>query len=426
LALPGIVCLAVVVVASLAAPPGSVVREKRLFFLIAGMVLLALGGLSHGKAAKDLAARGRSYWKTIAFLALAWSALFGLLEASTRLVLMLTGTSGEELRQFNQQWHWAVSQGYFRSYEGEYPYLPYRVRPSEPGSPYSNPKGYRGRDFSWQKPPGTVRVACLGGSTTWEGTYPEALERRLNAHSAGGSTPGPAYEVLNFGAEAWSSAEILVNYVVRGLHADPDYVVFYEAVNDVVAASHPRGIQPEPDYSHWRTRLKPPPSPPWMTIVPLTLDRLAVVRAIRYLAYRRQAVDTWLTAMCKYEFDGNHEFQGTGPFRRNVESLVAVALNRGSTVLLVTQVHSPSWSRKICGNDNGIARTAAMNEVLREIARKHSSAGRVVLVDAAEQAERLGLLDEMHDWCHFSSAGYTRLGELIAEAILKRRTPDGS
>lgn len=419
-------CLAVAVFTTLAASPGSVVREKRPFFLIAGLVLLTLGGLFHWKAIKDLAARGRSYWKTVAFLALVWSALFGLLEASTRLVLMLTGTSGEELRQFNQQWHWAVSQGYFRSYEGEYPYLPYRVRPNEPGSPYSNPKGYRGRDFSWQKPPGTVRVACLGGSTTWEGSYPDALERRLYAHSAGGSTPGPAYEVLNFGAEAWSSAEILVNYVVRGLHADPDYVVFYEAVNDVVAASHPRGIQPEPDYSHWRTRLKPPPSPPWMTIVPLTLDRFALVRVIRYLSYRRQAVDTWLTAMRKYEFDGNQEFQGTETFRRNVESLVAVALSRGSTVILVTQVHSPSWSRKICGNDNGIQRTAAINAVLREIARKHSSTGRVFLVDAAEEAKRLGLFDEMHDWCHFSPAGYTKLGDLIAEEILRRTKRDAS
>jgi len=416
LAIPSLACLAVAV----AAPPGSILREKRPFFLLAGLGLFALGALLHGKAAKDEAARGRGYWKTVAFVLLLWAALFGLLEAAARLGLALTGTSGEALRQFNRQWHWAASRGYFRSYEGEYPYLPYRVRPQEAGSSYSNPKGYRGKDFSWNKPPGTVRVACLGGSTTWEGTYPETLERLLNAASRKASAAGPTYEVLNFGAEAWTSAEIMINYVVRGQHADPDCLIFYEAVNDVVAASHPRGVQPEPDYSHWRTRLKPPPSPAWMTVVPLTLDHLAWVRVVRYLDYRRQAVDTWLTAMRRYEFRGDQEFQGTETFRRNVESLVAVALARGTTVFLVTQVHSPEWSRKICGNDNGIQRAAAMNETLREIARRHGSTGKVFLIDAAAQAERLGLYGAMHDWCHFSPAGYAALAELIAAEILRR------
>ncbi len=257
-------------------------------------------------------------------------------------------------------------------------------------------------------------MACLGGSTTWEGTYPETLERLLNASSQQGGAAGPIYEVLNFGAEAWTSAEIMINYVVRGQHADPDCLVFYEAVNDVVAASHLRGVQPEPDYSHWRTRMKPPPSPAWMSFVPLTLDNLACVRVLRYLDYRRQAVDAWLTAMRRYEFRGDQEFQGTETFRRNVESLVAVALARGSMVFLVTQIHSPEWSRKICGNENGIGRAAAMNETLREISRKHQATGKVFLIDAAAEAERLGLYGAMHDWCHFSPAGYAVLAKLIA------------
>jgi lysophospholipase L1-like esterase len=406
------------VAARLLAPPGNILREKRPFFLMVGLLGLLLAYLVHRKAVKDLSARGRGYWRTVALVLIAWSAGLGLLEATTRVGLLVTGTSGDELAQFNRRWHWTVSQGYFRSYEGDYPYLPYRVRPNEAGSPYSNPKGYRGRDFSWQKPPGTVRVACLGGSTTWEGTYPAAMERALNDPAAGGP-PGVRYEVLNFGAEAWTSVEILIDYAVRGCHADPDFVVFYEAVNDVVAASHPARVQPEPDYSHWRLRLQPPARAPWMTAVPLTLDRLALVRVIRYFSYRGHAVDTWSTAMQKYQFRGDYEFQGTETFRRNVESLVAVALSQGTAVLLVTQVHSPEFSRKACGNDEGIRRTAAMHEVLREIARKHRATGRVFLVDVAKEAEAMGLLGEMVDWCHFTPAGYTKLGERIAREILK-------
>jgi len=413
------VCLAVAAGAGLWTPPGSVLRDKRPFFVIAGLSWLVLAHLLHRKAVKEQAACARGYWKTVAFVLVALSLAAGFLEATVRLGLWIAGASPGELSEFNRKWHWAVSQGYYRSYEGDYPYLPYRVRPNEAGSSYSNPKGYRGKDFSWQKPPGTIRVACLGGSTTWEGTYPAALERALNARSAGGS-PGVRYEVLNFGAEAWSSAEILVNYAVRGCHADPDVVVSYEAVNDVVAASHPADVQPEPDYSHWRRRLKPPAHAPWMTEVPLTLDRLALVCVIRNLSYRRHAVDTWLTAMQNYPFDGNQQFQGTETFRSNVEGLVAIALSRASSVFLVTQVHSPDWSRKASGNDQGIQRTAAMHDVLRELARKYRATGKVFLIDAANEAESLGLYAEMHDWCHFSEAGYTKLGERIAEEILRQ------
>lgn len=49
-----------------------------------------------------------------------------------------------------------------------------------------NSLGYRDREFTVKKPPGVVRIACLGGSTTVQGirneeTYPALLEKLLRA-----------------------------------------------------------------------------------------------------------------------------------------------------------------------------------------------------------------------------------------------------
>ncbi|MEO1998472.1 MAG: SGNH/GDSL hydrolase family protein, partial [Planctomycetaceae bacterium] len=227
------------------------------------------------------------------------------------------------------------------------------------------------------------------------------------------------FEVLNFGAESWTTVESLINYSVRGVHAHPDYVVIYHAVNDVVAASHPQHITPEPDYSHWRKRLRRPPTNT-MSGLPLAFDRLAVICLTRNILYRNQAEHTWANSICNYPFRGDHEFQGTSTFRKNIESLVSIALRNGATAVLVTQVHSPDHSRQRCGNDSGIERVTLMNNVLREVAARHMGVERVILVDAAKEADRLKLYDEMTDWCHFSSKGYTRLGHFIAGQMYSR------
>ena len=61
-----------------------------------------------------------------------------------------------------------------------------------------------------------------------------------------------------------------------------------------------------------------------------------------------------------------------------------------------------------------------MNQVVRELAAAYEGSGSVHLIDAAAEAERLGLHQEMTDWCHFTKAGYTRLGEFIGTLIRTR------
>jgi hypothetical protein len=60
-----------------------------------------------------------------------------------------------------------------------------------------NSLGFRTHEFAVPKPPGLLRVVCIGGSTTVAGrtndeTYPAHLERMLRARH-----PGLTIEVLN-------------------------------------------------------------------------------------------------------------------------------------------------------------------------------------------------------------------------------------
>ena len=101
-----------------------------------------------------------------------------------------------------------------------------------------NALGYRTREFTPEKPAGTVRVICIGGSTTVAGrtneeTYPALLEARLRRR-----WPGLPLEVLNLGTSGVDSA-LWLSWIDKVLGFEPDVVVQYEAINDIAWAELP-------------------------------------------------------------------------------------------------------------------------------------------------------------------------------------------
>ena len=110
-----------------------------------------------------------------------------------------------------------------------------------------NSRGFRTHEFEVPKPPGTVRVVCIGGSTTVAGrtneeTYPAFLEKRLRERY-----PGLAVEVLDLGVSAVTS-EHWLNELHEVLAFEPDVVVHYEAINDLSWRHLPRYAKDHP----WR------------------------------------------------------------------------------------------------------------------------------------------------------------------------------
>lgn len=127
-----------------------------------------------------------------------------------------------------------------------HPYLCYALNPafrSDDGRDRHNALGLRGDEMTEAKPEGKVRIACIGGSTTytaevddWRASYPAQLEAVLR------ETHGrDDVEVLNCGVPGYTSWESMLNLELRVWSLDPDVVIVYHATNDV----HARLVPPE-------------------------------------------------------------------------------------------------------------------------------------------------------------------------------------
>lgn len=94
-----------------------------------------------------------------------------------------------------------------------------------------NSMGLRGPEISVDKPPGVIRVACMGDSSTYgwmvpgHKTYPRLLETLLNISAS------HHYQVINGGVLGHDSTDGLNRFVEKILPLHPDIVTIYYGVN---------------------------------------------------------------------------------------------------------------------------------------------------------------------------------------------------
>ena len=125
--------------------------------------------------------------------------------------------------------------GYSKFFPNEIRFTP---SPDRRGSypVHINKEGFRGADFTVEKPPDTIRVLALGASSTMgyhdrdDETYPYYLERMLNERAGSGKR----FEVINFGIPHATTNNILALFLSEGVRLAPDFVTFYEGANDSV------------------------------------------------------------------------------------------------------------------------------------------------------------------------------------------------
>jgi lysophospholipase L1-like esterase len=96
----------------------------------------------------------------------------------------------------------------------------------------TNSYGFRGPDVAVPKPKGVVRILCIGGSTTYEGsddsyTYPALLEEQLRARF-----PGRQIEVVNCGVEGLRTRNQFL-HLPAYFELEPDLIIGYLGVNDI-------------------------------------------------------------------------------------------------------------------------------------------------------------------------------------------------
>jgi len=257
----------------------------------------------------------------------------------------------------------------------EHPYLPYVLSPgyrNAAGTNRVNALGYRGDEITRQKPKGTYRIVCLGGSTTWGAledyklSYPYLLQKDLCERYG-----HPEVQVVNGGVSGYTTYESLLNLELRALDLSPDLILVYHAVNDAKS----RLVPPERytgDNAGYRRSLRVHYSflehslflhylfVQWGWSETNSLERMA----------RRPGVEIPKGASKEEKTRMLMEVVRKNPplyFERNLRDIVAVARANGAKVMLTSWAYTTEnggdmatpWYRAMVGEHNAISRRLA-------------------------------------------------------------------
>lgn len=121
-----------------------------------------------------------------------------------------------------------------------------------PGGLTTNNFGFRSPDLTVDKPPRTIRIACVGASTTVDShhfthSYPELLPHWLGLWAASKGLD-LHFEVINAGREALQSSDIRAIVQYELLPFDVDYIVYYEGANQCGISEMLRSVQVKEPY----------------------------------------------------------------------------------------------------------------------------------------------------------------------------------
>ncbi|NJL96072.1 MAG: hypothetical protein HC915_21240 [Anaerolineae bacterium] len=226
------------------------------------------------------------------------------------------------------------------------PYINYMLNPDHPEI---NSRGFRGPEIELPKPPGRYRIVALGGSTTygfdlptWELTFPGQLQRILREDYGYTNV-----DVINGGADLYTTWESLVNLQFRVLELEPDLIIIYHGVNDTTA----RLVPPE-TYSGlgngrgiWLTGDAPLPASTLWRFVGLQLGALddpAALEARFEFAGGVPSCGLWTRDTC-HDYPTAELLTRNPPiyFEQNLRSMVAIAQAHGLDVLLSAWAYYP-------------------------------------------------------------------------------------
>src|SRR6266513_2542329 len=259
--------------------------------------------------------------------------------------------------------------------------------------------GFIGRDFAYAKPPGVIRIAALGASTTADGD-PAMLEEYLNARVA--ARPN-RFEVMNFGQGYWTSAHVLVNFVLNVIDFAPDFIIIHQAAND----EHARASEAEfrGDYSHHLKVFQPPP------IVDRYILRVSV--PYRALKFYLNPNPEWMFIEAASQIRRKVpqrplNARELGVFRRNIETIIDVDSARQIKVVFTTMPHSTEERY------SHLHYIDQFNEVLRSIAANHD---RLLFVDL----DKLMTGKDNHlflDLVHVNDTGKRMKAEYLGKRII--------
>jgi lysophospholipase L1-like esterase len=279
-----------------------------------------------------------------------------------------------------------------------------------------NSIGFRSPEITEYKPPGRLRIAFLGGSTTYcaevssnEMTWPHLVWKELHER-----WPDLDLDYINAGVPGYTTRALLPALEKRVARFKPDIIVIYEATNDLSANSYElardQGVveaRPQVDDFNWLTR---------HSLLALLVQKNLEIRRQQRLATISSGKVRLDTARLDAEF------------REDYTNLVEASAKIANIVLTVTFAprlraeQSPGQRKEAAVTslyympymtiDDLVTSFAHYNQVIREVARTR----RTLLVSA----ENVIPADDEHytDSVHFTDGGSVAMAHRVASALI--------
>lgn len=233
----------------------------------------------------------------------------------------------------NGRWSFDDQREYLSRLYEPHPYLVAVPRPGarveHRGVSYThNSKGFRGPEPAPGS--GRLRVVAVGGSTTYGANVTDGAEWPARL----GELLGPRYEVLNFGMLGHSTVEHLALVALVVPEYRPDLLVVHAGFNDL-RNMRVRGLRP--DYSDYHA---PSLYASFNLCATNPAQRFASGKVAVWLLQRAGLYPDCASNRPPPAADVSPEAEARalGLYRRNLESLVAVAASQGLRPVLVPQL----------------------------------------------------------------------------------------
>jgi lysophospholipase L1-like esterase len=224
-----------------------------------------------------------------------------------------------------------------------FPQMLQRKHATPSGDVVINSRGYRGALFAVPKPPGTIRIMMLGGSSLFdmfskEGRdWPHLIQSQLRARGY------PNVEVINAGTPGHATFDLLGRLYSEVWMFEPDYLLIYESWNDI---KYFRNLDPQhsllrlqrPAVTNGDGRLVANPFiyySGWLDRL-LSHSQLYVRLRDRYLQWRI-GTPRAEGIVASSALDNSYSDYGPRQFAMNLRLLVAAARQVGATPILMTQ-----------------------------------------------------------------------------------------
>lgn len=297
--------------------------------------------------------------------------------------------------------------------KSEIPNIVYRI----------NSLGYRGEDFAFEKPEGTLRIIFYGGSSVFD---PWCTEGEDWPHQVGANLRAAGFvnvETINAGIPGHATFDAVGRLFTEGYLLRPDYVVLSDSWNDIKYFREDKPIlrtlkpldadaDPRVRYNNW-------------------LDRLLGNYSQVYIRLRRGYYNWKLNLGPEghiEEVEPSDSFGTLGPaqYRLDVAAFVDIARDAGIEPILMIEPrlvepdNSPAELERIyfqyvgLTHEGLVAAYQRTDDILREVAAEK----KVMLIEASSSIT--GRDEFFVDHVHLTKPGADELGRIVAAALAER------